>query len=168
MDSGCHKLSENIWFLWCKRSYSGDKKGCHARGQRRTTNNGRNVKIELEFWEAEFAIISCNNNYLQEAESASCAKKARSSRRRKAGYSFIFKRGENSTRWSLFWKVAFYTSVLGGVETAHLMSTHKLLKRFTSSDIFIIGVWGPIYGSWCPSVRLSETFLKLNWSASSW
>ena len=55
MDSGCHKLSENIWFLWCKRSYSGDKKGCHARG--RTTNNGRNVKIELEFWEAEFAIM---------------------------------------------------------------------------------------------------------------
>ena len=58
MDSGCLKLSENIQFVWSERSYSGDKRGCHACGQRRTTNNGRNVKIELEFWEAEFA-ISC-------------------------------------------------------------------------------------------------------------
>ena len=54
MDSGCLKLSENIQFVWSERSYSGDKRGCHACG--RTTNNGRNVKIELEFWEAEFAI----------------------------------------------------------------------------------------------------------------
>ena len=23
--SGCHKLSENIWFVWSKRSYYGDK-----------------------------------------------------------------------------------------------------------------------------------------------
>ena len=30
MDSGCHKLSENIWFVWSKRSYSEDKVGCHA------------------------------------------------------------------------------------------------------------------------------------------
>ena len=56
MDHGWHKLSENIWFVWSKRSYSGDKRGCHACG--RTTNNGRNVKIELEFWEAEFAILT--------------------------------------------------------------------------------------------------------------
>ena len=28
MDSGRHKLSEN-WFVWSKRSYSGDKVGCH-------------------------------------------------------------------------------------------------------------------------------------------
>ena len=55
MDSGCLKLSENIQFVWSERSYSGDKRGCHACGQR-TTDNGRNVKIELEFWEAEFAI----------------------------------------------------------------------------------------------------------------
>ena len=27
MDRGCHKLSENIWFMWSKRSYSGDKRG---------------------------------------------------------------------------------------------------------------------------------------------
>ena len=49
-------FQKNIWFLWCKRSYSGDKKGCHARG-RWTTDDGqrRNVKIELEFWEPEFA-----------------------------------------------------------------------------------------------------------------
>ena len=58
MDRGCHKLSENIWFLWSKRSYSGDKKGCDARGQR-TTDNGRNVKIELEFWKqnSQFSVL---------------------------------------------------------------------------------------------------------------
>ena len=49
MDSGCHKLSENIWFVWSKMSNSGDIEGCHARGQR-TNNEQRNVKIELEFW----------------------------------------------------------------------------------------------------------------------
>ena len=47
MNRGCHKLSENIWFVWYKRSYSGDKKGCHARGR---TDEQRNVKIGLEFW----------------------------------------------------------------------------------------------------------------------
>ena len=30
MDSGRHKLSENIWFVWSKMSFSGDKEGCHA------------------------------------------------------------------------------------------------------------------------------------------
>ena len=25
VDSGCHKLSENIWFVWSKRSYNGRK-----------------------------------------------------------------------------------------------------------------------------------------------
>ena len=25
VESGCHKLSENIWFVWSKTSYSGDK-----------------------------------------------------------------------------------------------------------------------------------------------
>ena len=39
-------LSENIWFVWSKSSFSGDKKGCDARGR----TDGRNVKIELEFW----------------------------------------------------------------------------------------------------------------------
>ena len=48
MDHGWHKLSENIWFVWSKRSYSGDKRGCHACG--RTDGRPRNVKIELEFW----------------------------------------------------------------------------------------------------------------------
>ena len=27
VESGCHKLSENIWFVWSKMSYSGDKGG---------------------------------------------------------------------------------------------------------------------------------------------
>ena len=30
VDSGCHQLSENIWFVWSKMSYSGDMEGCHA------------------------------------------------------------------------------------------------------------------------------------------
>ena len=44
VDSGCYKLSENIWFVWSKRSYGGEKMGCHLMW----TDNG-NVKIELEF-----------------------------------------------------------------------------------------------------------------------
>ena len=30
VDSGCHQLSENIWFVWSKMSYNGDMEGCHA------------------------------------------------------------------------------------------------------------------------------------------
>ena len=29
VDSGCQKLSENIWFVWSKRSYIGEKVGFH-------------------------------------------------------------------------------------------------------------------------------------------
>ena len=50
VDSGCHQLSENIWFVWSKMSYSGDMEGCHACARTTTDNDGRNVKIELEFW----------------------------------------------------------------------------------------------------------------------
>ena len=45
MDSGCHKLSENIWFVWFRTPHSGEKVGCDACGR---TDDG-NVKIELEF-----------------------------------------------------------------------------------------------------------------------
>ena len=52
MDSGRHKLSENIWFVRSKMSNtisnSGDMEGCHACARR--TDNGRNMKIGLEFW----------------------------------------------------------------------------------------------------------------------
>ena len=30
VDSGRHKLSENIWFVLSKISYSGDMGGCHV------------------------------------------------------------------------------------------------------------------------------------------
>ena len=30
VDSGCHKLSENIWFVWSRTPYSGEKVGCDA------------------------------------------------------------------------------------------------------------------------------------------
>ena len=56
VDSGCHKLSENIWFVWSsmvipwsRTPYSGEKVGCDA-GPR----TDGNVKIELE--SAGFAI----------------------------------------------------------------------------------------------------------------
>ena len=35
-------LSENIWFVWSKSSFSGDKKGCDARGQR---TDGHHMRI---------------------------------------------------------------------------------------------------------------------------
>ena len=40
LDSGCHQLSENIWFVRSKISYSGDLEGCHACGRTDV----------LEFW----------------------------------------------------------------------------------------------------------------------
>ena len=52
MDHGWHKLSENIWFVWSKRSHSGDKKGYHARGRAdngRTECEDRARIIETEF-----------------------------------------------------------------------------------------------------------------------
>ena len=51
VDSGCHQLSENIWFVWSKMSYSGDMEGCHACARRTDgRTDARNVKIDLEFW----------------------------------------------------------------------------------------------------------------------
>ena len=49
MDSGCHKLSENIGFVWSKRLYSGQKVGCHAYGQRTTECEDRARILESEF-----------------------------------------------------------------------------------------------------------------------
>ena len=51
MSSPDDKLSENIWFVWSKTSYGGDKWKCHA-----WTRTHRHVNIELEFSETEFAI----------------------------------------------------------------------------------------------------------------
>ena len=34
VDSGCHELSENLWFVWSKTSYSGDKWRCYRCGTR--------------------------------------------------------------------------------------------------------------------------------------
>ena len=48
MDSGCHKLSENIWFVWSKRSYSGEKVECHVCDGWTDGHTHGNVKIELE------------------------------------------------------------------------------------------------------------------------
>ena len=47
-------LSENIWFVWSKSSFSGDKKGCDARGRR---TDGRTTECEdrARILETEFA-----------------------------------------------------------------------------------------------------------------
>ena len=57
VDSGCHQLSENIWFVWSKMSYSGDKEGCQACGQRITDNRQRMTerKDRVRILETEFA-----------------------------------------------------------------------------------------------------------------
>ena len=54
-----HKLSENVWFVWSKRSYSGDKEGCHACGR---TDDGRRTECEdrAGILETEFAIEKCS------------------------------------------------------------------------------------------------------------
>ena len=59
MSSPDDKLSENIWFVWSKTSYSGDKWKCHAWTHTHThTHTDIHVNIELEFCEmlTEFAI----------------------------------------------------------------------------------------------------------------
>ena len=54
MDSGRHKLSENIWFVWSKMSYSGDMKGCHIDG---------NVNIVLESAKQDSQYSKIKKNY---------------------------------------------------------------------------------------------------------
>ena len=45
VDSGCHKLSENIWFVRSKTSYSGDKWRCYRCG-----TDGQVKIVLLSFW----------------------------------------------------------------------------------------------------------------------
>ena len=42
-----HVLSENIWFVWSKTSYSGDKRRCHQAPRRDKRTNEQQWKIEL-------------------------------------------------------------------------------------------------------------------------
>merc|ERR1712053_59823 len=41
------KLSENIWFVWFKTSYDGDKWRCHHGDERTNERTNNKVKIEL-------------------------------------------------------------------------------------------------------------------------
>ena len=43
VNSGCHKLSENMWFAWSNTCYKGEKVRCQA-----CPRTDGNVKIELE------------------------------------------------------------------------------------------------------------------------
>ena len=44
MDSRCHELSENVWFVRSERSFSGEKVVCRA-----CLRTDGNVKMGLEF-----------------------------------------------------------------------------------------------------------------------
>ena len=52
VNSGCHKLSENIWFAWSNTCYKGEKVRCHACD----TRTDGHVKVEQYSAEAESAI----------------------------------------------------------------------------------------------------------------
>ena len=54
VDSGCHELSENVWFVWSKTSYSGDKWRCYRCG----TDGTELLTFDL-FTEAEFCNSFC-------------------------------------------------------------------------------------------------------------
>ena len=56
-----HHLSENIWFVWSKTSYSGDKRRCYQAGQtnKQMTMEDRATQ-PLGCWKAEFRNIFCH------------------------------------------------------------------------------------------------------------
>ena len=64
-----HHLSENIWFVWSKTSYSGDRRRCHQAGR---TNKRTNEQTNKQQWKIEllslwavgrlsFAILCCSS-----------------------------------------------------------------------------------------------------------
>ena len=72
VDSGCHKLSENIWFVWSKMSYSGDMEGCHAcaRTDGRTTeceDRARILETEFAQFTAVYYILEHTNQIFSES-----------------------------------------------------------------------------------------------------
>ena len=57
VDSGCHKLSENMWFMLFKRSYSRQKVGCDVCGRRIMTEwEDRARSLDSEF-AVHFALL---------------------------------------------------------------------------------------------------------------
>ena len=75
VDSGSHLLSENIWFVWSKASYSGDKWRCHRCGtdgrtnERQTAESRNNIQF-LSSWNANFFWIFPKLNFEIENDSA--------------------------------------------------------------------------------------------------
>ena len=61
VDSGCHKLSENVWFVWSKASYSGDKWRCHRCGTGRTSEYRTTQLLICE--KLSLAMFSENKKY---------------------------------------------------------------------------------------------------------
>ena len=64
-----HHLSENVWFVWSKTSYSGDKRRCYQAGRRRTNDEQTmedRATQPLGCWKAEFrniSTLSCSTVY---------------------------------------------------------------------------------------------------------
>ena len=59
VDSGYHKLWENVWFIWSKTSYSEDKWRCHRCGTNKQTNKQQGKIGLLSFW----SVISWVSQY---------------------------------------------------------------------------------------------------------
>ena len=58
MDSGCHEVSENVWFVWSKTSYSGDNWIYHR--CRTTTREGRASQLLI----CEALSLAAHNSYM--------------------------------------------------------------------------------------------------------
>ena len=60
VDSGCHRLSENIWFIWLNMVYKSEKMRCHACG-RMDRRTHKHVKVGQYYDLAESRIYAiCN------------------------------------------------------------------------------------------------------------
>ena len=69
VDSGCHKLSEKIWFVWSKTSYSGEKASILKettlsadRGVQRFTIFHNTTKLKRIYSSAKLSLNSSPNS----------------------------------------------------------------------------------------------------------
>ena len=67
MDSGCQKLAENIWFVWSKRSYSGQNLSFHRCGQTECDVGARIMETEFAMsdlrHQVSLIIGKCNDKH---------------------------------------------------------------------------------------------------------
>ena len=60
-----HHLSENIWFVWSKTSYSGDKRRCYQAGRRRTNDKQWKIGL-LSLWAVERLSFAISQSFIRE------------------------------------------------------------------------------------------------------